>query len=138
MQLASLTPDAITFTLLLWDSDKAMRAMYRIPVSRLKVAPWLEGDPEGTTRAFLPVVDGGFWLEEIHSANTAFDEEEGTIVEIGVRGGLIVDANGQLVAAGGGYVETRPGWPGSDFISVFTVLPPSPAPRRSGRRGARY
>jgi hypothetical protein len=133
VQVASLSPHVITITLLHWDIDDAVRLMRRMPVTGIKVAPTLAGDPPGTTRAFLPIVHGNYWLEEIFSSTSAYDEREGTIVEISVRGGLVVDANGQLVAAGGGYLETRPGWPGSDFISAFTVTAPSrraPAPVR--------
>jgi hypothetical protein len=125
VQIASLSPHAITITLLHWDSDDAVRLMRRLPVTGIKVAPTAPGDPPGSTRAFVPLVHGNYWLEEIFSTSNAYDEREGTIVEISVRGGLVVDVNGQLVAAGGGYLETRPGWPGSDFISIFTVNAPS-------------
>ena len=125
VQIASLSPHAIAITLLHWDSDDAVRLVRRMPVTGIKVAPTQNGDPPGTTRAFVPIVHGNYWLEEIYSSTSAYDEREGTIVEIEVRGGLIADASGQLVAAGGGYLETRPGWPGSDFISAFTVTAPT-------------
>lgn len=137
VQVASLSPHAITITLLHWDTDDAVRLMRRMPVTGIKVAPTQPGDPPGTTRAFVPTVHGNYWLEEIFSSTSAYDEREGTIVEIGVRGGLVVDANGQLVAAGGGYLETRPGWPGSDFISAFTVTAPSRRAAAPVRRKAR-
>lgn len=137
VQVASLSPHAIAITLLHWDSDDAVRLVRRLPVTGIKVAPTQSGDPPGTTRAFVPIVHGNYWLEEIYSSSSAYDEREGTIVEIGVRGGLIVDANGQLVAAGGGYLETRPGWPGSDFISAFTVNAPARRPAAPVRRKAR-
>ena len=137
VQAASLSAHVITITLLHWDSDDAVRLMRRLPVAGIKVAPTLPGDPPGSTRAFAPIVHGNYWLEEIYSSTSAYDEREGTIVEIGVRGGLVVDANGQLVAAGGGYLETRPGWPGSDFISAFTVTAPSRRAAAPVRRKAK-
>jgi len=137
VQIASLSPHAIAITLLHWDSDDAVRLVRRMPVTGIKVAPPVPGDPPGTTRAFVPIVHGNYWLEEIYSSTSAYDEREGTIVEIEIRGGLIVDANGQLVAAGGGYLETRPGWPGSDFISAFTVTAPSRRPAPPARRKAK-
>ena len=137
VQVASLSPHAIAITMLHWDSDDAVRLMRRLPVSGIKVAPTQPGDPPGSTRAFLPIVHGSYWLEEIYSTANAYDEREGTVVEIEVRGGLIVDANGQLVAAGGGYLETRPGWPGSDFISAFTVNAPSRRAAPPARRKAK-
>ena len=137
VQAASLSPHAITITLLHWDTDDAVRLMRRMPVTGIKVAPTLPGDPPGSTRAFVPIVHGNYWLEEIYSTASAYDEREGTIVEIGIRGGLIVDANGQLVAAGGGYLETRPGWPGSDFISAFTVTAPTRRAAAPARRKAK-
>lgn len=137
VQVASLSPHVIAITLLHWDSDDAVRLVRRLPVTGIKVAPTQPGDPPGSTRAFLPTVHGNYWLEEIYSTANAYDEREGTIVEIGVRGGLIVDANGQLVAAGGGYLETRPGWPGSDFISAFTVNAPSRRAAAPVRRKAK-
>jgi hypothetical protein len=137
VQVASLSPHAITITLLHWDSDDAVRLMRRLPVTGIKVAPTQPGDPPGSTRAFVPLVHGNYWLEEIYSSTSAYDEREGTVVEIGVRGGLVVDANGQLVAAGGGYLETRPGWPGSDFISAFTVTAPSRRAAAPVRRKAK-
>jgi len=114
-----------------------VRLMRRLPVTGIKVAPTLPGDPPGSTRAFVPIVHGNYWLEEIYSTASAYDEREGTIVEIGVRGGLVVDSNGQLVAAGGGWLETRPGWPGSDFISAFTVTAPSRRAAAPVRRKAK-
>jgi len=138
VQVASLSPEAITITLLHWDSDGAVRFVRRLPIVELKVAQRLATDPPDTTRAFQPIVHGNYWLEDIYSSASAFDEREGTIVEIGVRGGMIVDAAGQLVAAGGGYLETRAGWPGSDFISAFTVKAPSASARKTVRRGARH
>ena len=137
VQAASLSPHVIAITLLHWDSDDAVRLMRRLPVTGIKVAPTLPGDPPGSTRAFVPIVHGNYWLEEIYSTASAYDEREGTIVEIGVRGGLVVDANGQLVAAGGGWLETRPGWPGSDFISAFTVTAPSRRAAAPVRRKAK-
>ena len=137
VQAASLSPHVIAITLLHWDSDDAVRLVRRMPVSGIKVAPTLPGDPPGSTRAFVPIVHGNYWLEEIYSSTSAYDEREGTIVEIGVRGGLIVDASGQLVAAGGGFLETRPGWPGGDFISAFTVTAPSRRPAPPARRKAK-
>jgi len=137
VQTASLSPHVITITLLHWDSDDAVRLMRRLPVTGIKVAPTQPGDPPGSTRAFVPIVHGSYWLEEIFSTASAYDEREGTIVEIGVRGGLVVDANGQLVAAGGGYLETRPGWPGSDFISAFTVNAPTRRAAAPVRRKAK-
>jgi len=137
VQAASLSPHVIAITLLHWDSDDAVRLMRRLPVTGIKVAPTLPGDPPGSTRAFVPIVHGNYWLEEIYSTASAYDEREGTIVEIGVRGGLVVDSNGQLVAAGGGWLETRPGWPGSDFISAFTVTAPSRRAAAPVRRKAK-
>jgi hypothetical protein len=137
VQIASLSPHAIAITLLHWDSDEAVRLVRRLPVTGIKVAPTAPGDPPGSTRAFLPIVHGNYWLEEIFSTSNAYDEREGTFVEIGVRGGLIVDVAGQLVAGGGGYLETRPGWPGSDFISIFTVNAPARRAAAPARRRAR-
>jgi hypothetical protein len=130
VQLASLSPHVLTITLIHWDGDGAFRYLRRLPIVRLRVAAPLNTDPPDTTRAFLPVVDGNYWAENIFSTSSAFRQPEGTIVEISVRGGMIVDAHGQLVAAGGGYLPSRPGWPGSDSISAFTVRPPaSSAPK---------
>ncbi len=135
--ISSLSPTVITISLLHWDSGEAVRFLRRMPIVGIEVAARVGADPPGSTRAFRAIVHGEYWLEDIYSPASAFEEDEGTIVEIAVRGGMIVDVHGQLVAGGGGYLPSRPGWPGSDFISAFTVSAPVAAPAQRVRRSPR-
>jgi hypothetical protein len=134
---ASLSPAVITISLFHWDSGEAVRFLRRMPIVGIEIAGRVGTDPPGSTRAFRAIVHGGYWLEDIYSQASAFKEDEGTIVEIGIRGGMIVDVHGQLVAAGGGYLPSRPGWPGSDFISAFNVGAPVAPAAQSARRSPR-
>src|SRR5206468_3407519 len=88
VQVASLSSQVITIDLWHWERDDAARFPRRIPITGLKIAPPSRGDPPGSTRAFAPIVHGAYWLDEIYSSANDYNDPEGTIVEIGVRGGM--------------------------------------------------
>ena len=61
VQVASLTPDVFTMTLIQRDTNEAVGNMVRVPIQALAIAPTSAGDPPGTTRSFRPLVNSRFW-----------------------------------------------------------------------------
>src|ERR1044072_338773 len=88
VQVASLSPNAITITMLHWDSDDAVRLVRRLPVTGIRVAPTQNGDPPGTTRAFVPIVHGSYWLPENYmNPHTPYELAKTTVQERAAGGG---------------------------------------------------
>ena len=131
------SPHAIAITLLHWDSDDAVRLMRRMPVTGIKVAPTCRAirpaAPAPSSRSSTAITGS----RRFSAPPAPMTNAKARSSRSACRGGLVVDANGQLVAAGGGYLETRPGWPGSDFISAFTVTAPSRRAAAPVRRKAK-
>ena len=122
VQVASLTPDVFTMTLIQRDTNEAVGNMVRVPIQALAIAPTSAGDPPGTTRSFRPLVNSRFWEGEINTDDdSGFDRV--TPVEIEVRCDFIVDHLGQMVAGGGRFPPSRGTVPGGRFLSSFTVVP---------------
>ena len=120
VQVDSLTPDVITVTLVQRCDSDGLRAVRRLPIPRLAVAPPSPGDPPGTTRMFRPFVNAAFWVGEVYRhAESGFERD--TRVEIEIRCDFIVDHLGQMVAGGGRYPPSRGTTPGGRFLSCFTV-----------------
>lgn len=122
VQISSLTTDVIAITLVQRDVNEEVGNVVRVPITAIAVAPTTEGDPDGTTRAFRPMVSGRFWEGEINPNNVSGFETE-TRVEIEVRTAFILDVLGQEVAGGGRFVPTSGCTPGGRFLSTFTVVP---------------
>ncbi len=130
VQVASLTPDVFTMTLIQRDTNEAVGNMLRVPIQALAIAPTSAGDPAGTTRSFRPLVNSRFWEGEINTDDdSGFDRV--TPVEIEVRCDFIVDHLGQMVAGGGRFPPSRGTVPGGRFLSSFTVVPDKDRPATS-------
>jgi len=130
VQVASLTPDVFTMTLIQRDTNEAVGNMVRVPIQALAIAPTSGGDPAGTTRSFRPLVNSRFWEGEINTDDdSGFDRM--TPVEIEIRCDFIVDHLGQMVAGGGRFPPSRGTVPGGRFLSSFTVVPDKDRPATS-------
>lgn len=123
VQIASLTPDVMTITLVQRHPNERLGVVFRVPIEKLWILPTQDGDPPDTTRGFRPMVSWQFWDGEINpDAVSGF--ERPTIVEIEVRGDFILDWRGQSVDAnrvGRHRWPTGNGTPGGSFLSSFTV-----------------
>ncbi|HYJ81979.1 MAG TPA: hypothetical protein VEW26_03925, partial [Allosphingosinicella sp.] len=124
VQIASLTRDVITMTLIQADSREAVGNMVRVPITDLWIAPTAEGDPPGTTRGFRPKVRYPFWSGEIApGAASGFSRK--VLVEIRIHGDLIIDWAGQPIDGNsiGRRLPTGNGTPGGEFLSSWRVVP---------------
>ena len=135
VQSSSLTTDVMTISLIQRDVNEEVGNVVRVPISAIAIAPQTPGDPEGTTRAFRPMVSGRFWEGEINPNNVSGFETE-TRVEIEVRTAFIVDVLGQEVAGGGRFVPTSGCSPGPRFLSSFTVVPDEDAGDETAQQSA--
>ncbi|MDB5693689.1 MAG: hypothetical protein JWO81_2752 [Alphaproteobacteria bacterium] len=124
VQIASLTRDVITMTLIQADGREAVGNMVRVPINDLWVAPTSDGDPPGTTRGFRPKVRYQFWQGEIvPGASSGFSRK--TLVEVRIHGDLIIDWAGQPVDGNaiGRRLPSGNGTPGGKFLSSWRVIP---------------
>lgn len=135
VQVSSLSQDVITITLIQRDVNEDVGNVVRVPISEIVIAPATSGDPDGTTRAFRPMVSGRFWEGEINPNNVSGFETE-TRVEIEVRTAFILDTLGQEVAGGGRFVPTSGCTPGGRFLSSFTVVPDDDATYDTAQQSA--
>lgn len=122
VQIASLTRDVVSITLIQPDSREAVGNVVRVPIGGIWHRPTLPTDPPGTTRGFRPFVTYQFWHGEIQrGARSGFGSE--TIVEFRVRGSAIIDWAGRPVD-GDAIAQRLPsgnGTPGGDFLSSWRV-----------------
>jgi len=124
VQIASLTRDVITMTLIQSDNREAVGAMVRVPINALWIAPTSEGDPPGTTRGFRPKVRHQFWQGELaQGSSSGFSRK--TLVEVRIHGDLIIDWAGQPIDGNaiGHRLPSGNGTPGGEFLSSWRVSP---------------
>jgi hypothetical protein len=124
VQIASLTRDVITMTLIQADGREAVGTMVRVPINGLWIAPTSEGDPPGTTRGFRPMVRHQFWQGELGpGAASSFSRK--TLVEVRIHGDLIIDWAGQAIDGNsiGHRLPSGNGSPGGMFLSSWRVVP---------------
>jgi hypothetical protein len=122
VQIASLTRDVISITLLQPASKEAVGNMVRVPIAGIWHEQTRDGDPPGTTRGFRPFVTYQFWAGELKGgARSGFGSE--TLVEIRVHGDRIIDWAGRPIDANGivHHLPTGNGTPGGEFLSSWRV-----------------
>jgi hypothetical protein len=134
VQIASLTRDVMTMTLIRREPDEDLGNVLRIPIVDLVAEATAPSDPPGTTRCMRPRVSYQFWRGELTDDASGF-ERRPILVEIEIRGDLILDWAAQAVDGNaiGRRLPTGNGTPGGDFVSAFSVrrggerIPPYPA-----------
>lgn len=124
VQIASLTRDVITMTLIHAEGNEAVGKMVRVPINDLWIAPTLEHDPPNTTRGFRPKVRHQFWQGEL-APGAASNFSRKTLVEVRIRGDLIIDWAGQPIDGNsiGHRLPSGNGSPGGEFLSSWRVIP---------------
>ena len=120
----SVRADCFAITVLYEEREGGWDASFRVPILNVYTEA-REGTPPGYVTKATIVVDGGWLGDAVHGNKTIFNEDP-TIVEIEVRGDLIVDCNGQTVDANPHGLLAAPtgnGTPGGSFFSSFRVQP---------------
>jgi hypothetical protein len=136
--------DAVVMTVTPVDRDSQWLNVLRIPIAKIDTTPKLaDADPplpQGFTNRIRLYVSS-FWIDdELRGGGTMLSETP-FIVEIEIRGDLIVDRHGQAVDANARGVPQQPtptgnGSPGGTFLSSFIVAP-RPSRRQTGNARSR-
>jgi len=124
----SLLPDVITITVFGVDQGTGWRIGRRVPIAGFDLTP---SDPNlklpaGTTDQFRVEVRPSWVHDELDSDDESFLTQRRFIVEIDIRGDLIVDCSGQPIdgnSVGLRKVPSGDGIPGGNYLSSFTVEP---------------
>lgn len=123
VQIASLTRDVISMTLIQSEKIEAVGNVIRVPIAGIWYHPPLSNDPPDTTRGFRPFVRYQFWQGEIErGSQSGFNSE--TLVEIRIDGDAIIDWAGRPVD-GEAIARRLPsgnGRPGGEFVSSWRVM----------------
>lgn len=142
VQVASITRDVVSMTLVQPDSREAVGNMVQVPIVGTSCRKTLDGDPEGTTRGFYFFVHYQFWQGEIQrGARTGFSLE--TQVELRIDGNSIIDWKGRPIdgdSPGRRLPTGNRSWGGTCFSSWRVLrggssLPPhGPIPDETGAK----
>jgi hypothetical protein len=124
VQIASLTREVMTMTLIQADDREAVGNMVRVPIVGLWIAPTAEGDPPNTTRLVRPKVRNQFWTGEV-KVGSASGFSRKVLVEVRIHGDLIIDWAGQPIDGNsiGRRLPSGNGTPGGEFLSSWRVNP---------------
>lgn len=122
VQIASLTTDIMTISLVYADDFEDIRRLVRIPIVGIWYDPPSNDDPAGTTRRFGPLVSARYYEGEIRPKN-ASGLDRFNLVEIDIDGDRVIDAAGQAVDANtrGLMLPSGNGTRGGQFRSRFAV-----------------
>lgn len=122
VQIASLTRDVMSLTLVQPDSNEAVGNVLRVPIAGIWHQKTLKGDPDGTTRGFRPFITYQFWAGELRGGVVSGFRAE-TLVELRVHGSKIIDWAGRPIDADAVAHRLPSGnlTPGGDFVSSWRV-----------------
>lgn len=129
VKVETVRRDAISITALVVEEDTGWVIPYRFPLSDLDTSPSGKRKlPRGTTDQFRVTVATAWVDQQIFGKNSVLNGEEGPdnfVIEIHIRGDLIIDCNGQAIDGNTSGLRTTPsgnGTPGGGYLSTFEVV----------------
>jgi hypothetical protein len=120
----SIRRDTVAITVQMADGGTGWIKSRRLPLRDPDLTPKSQKLPPGTTDQFTVTVDRRWFRDEIDTLGESYLSERNFMVEIEIRGDLIVDCSGQAVDANAVGVSPAPsgnGTPGGSYLSTFMV-----------------
>ncbi|MCV9961725.1 hypothetical protein OIU34_07395 [Pararhizobium sp. BT-229] len=117
--------DVITMSVQMADGGTGWIRSRRLPLRDLDLAPSRSDLPPGTTDQIRVAVAKRWVRDEIEMDGESYLNERDFVVEIEIRGDLILDCSGQAVDANSIGLQAAPtgnGTPGGTYFSTFKVM----------------